>query len=80
MIAFSSDQWVILLLVFILGLLIGGFLFAGGGKKWRTRYHDEVRRREEVERSYAEREREWRERDSLRAAAVKDQRDERQPL
>ena len=43
------------------------------------RYHDEVERREAIEREHddrerdwAEREKEWRERDSLRAAAIKD--------
>lgn len=77
MVGFSSDQWVILLLVFVLGLLIGGFLFAGGGRKWKTRYNDEIRRREELERTHAEREKEWREQDSLRAAAIRDRRDER---
>ena len=79
MMGFTSDQWVIVALVFILGLLIGGFLFSGGGRKWKHRYRSEVDRREEVERLQREREahwtnqeKEWRERDSLRAAAVKD--------
>jgi hypothetical protein len=35
MIAFTSDQWAILALVFVLGLLVGAFLFAGSGRKWR---------------------------------------------
>ena len=79
MIQFTSDQWVILGLVFMLGLLIGGFLFAGTGRKWKTRYRDEVREREELEDRYRQREeewedrqKEWRERDSLREAAIKD--------
>ena len=69
MVAFTSDQWAILALVFVLGLLIGSFLFAGSGRKWKHRYRDEVRDRE---REWDEREKEWRERDSLRAAAIKD--------
>jgi uncharacterized membrane-anchored protein YhcB (DUF1043 family) len=80
MIAFTSDQWVILALVFVLGLLIGAFLFAGSGRKWKHRYRDEERERETVqarlqerEREFEEREKEWRERDSLRGAALKDQ-------
>ena len=79
MIAFTSDQWVILALVFVLGLLIGAFLLAGSGRKWKTRYREEEQRREELEarhhereREWDEREKEWRERDSLRAAAIKD--------
>ena len=89
MLTFTSDQWIIIALIFVLGILIGVFLTAGGRRKWKTRYRDETRRREELEREHAERqrewderEREWRERDSLRAAALKDRRetDDRGPL
>ena len=72
MLSFTSDQWVIVALVFVLGLVVGGFLFSGGGRKWKTRYNGEVDRRRELERVHAEREKEWREQDSLRAAALKD--------
>jgi hypothetical protein len=79
MLAFTSDQWIIIALVFLLGLLVGGFLFAGSGRKWKTRYREETRRREEVEQNHVERQREfdereknWREQDSLRGAAIKD--------
>ena len=79
MVAFTSDQWIILALVFVLGLLVGAFLLAGSGRKWKHRYRSEVARREEIEerhrereRDWEEREKEWRERDSLRAAAIKD--------
>jgi hypothetical protein len=82
MIAFTSDQWVILALVFVLGLLIGAFLFAGSGRKWKHRYRAEEQRRDELEArlgtredEWAAREKEWREQDSLRAAAIKDRRD-----
>lgn len=82
MTTFTHDQWIILALVFVLGLLVGMFLTAGGRKKWKTRYYDERKRLEERERAYQDREqhwagqeKEWRERDSLRAAAVKDRRD-----
>ena len=71
MLQFSTDQWIIILLVFLLGLFIGGFIFSGGGRKWKHRYNTEVDRREELERLHSEREKEWRERDSLRAAALK---------
>jgi hypothetical protein len=72
MLQFSTDQWIIVLLVFLLGLFVGGFVFSGGGRKWKHRYNSELQRREELERLHAEREKEWRERDSLRAAALKD--------
>ena len=89
MMTFTTDQWMILALVFLLGLLIGAFLTAGGRRKWKTRYRDEVTRREALEkehsdreRHWGEREKEWRERDSLRDAAVRDRRDpeDRRPL
>ena len=75
----DPNVWVIAGLVFVLGLLIGMFLTAGGRRKWKSRYKDEVETRESWEREHArlkldldDREKEWRERDSLRAAAVKD--------
>ena len=78
MTSFTSDQWVIVALIFVLGFLIGGFLFSGGGRKWKTRYREETDRREALEREQRERaaawetrEKEWREQDSLRAAAIK---------
>jgi hypothetical protein len=67
----DPNLWVICILVFVLGLLIGIFLTAGGRRKWKSRYQGEVDRREALERDHAEREKEWRERDSLRAAAIK---------
>ncbi len=79
MVVFTSDQWVIVALVFILGLLIGAFLTAGGRRKWKARYRDESARREALERElrddrerWADREKEWREQDSLRGAAARD--------
>jgi len=74
----DPNLWAICILVFVLGLLIGIFLTAGGRRKWKTRYKSEVDRREGLEREHEkhvrdteEREKEWRERDSLRAAAIK---------
>ena len=77
--SFTTDPnvWVIYALVFLLGLLIGVFLTAGGRRKWKERYNAEVDRRRELEKAHADREKEWRERDSLRAAAVKSQPDDR---
>ncbi|MEO8176914.1 MAG: LapA family protein [Sphingomicrobium sp.] len=81
MVAFTSDQWVIVALVFVLGLLIGAFLTAGGRRKWKARYREEADRREALEREHRDtraqwdtREKEWREQDSLRAAAIKENR------
>jgi hypothetical protein len=78
MMAFTSDQWIIVALVFVLGLLIGVFLTAGGRKKWKTRYNDEIARRETLEREHRKqidewdtKEREWRDQDARRAAAIK---------
>ncbi|HEX5477451.1 MAG TPA: hypothetical protein VFX09_06320 [Burkholderiales bacterium] len=79
MLAFTSDQWIIIALVFILGFLVGAFLFAGNGRKWKIRHREQARRREEIEKRHQdrekewdEREKEWRERDSLRGAAIRD--------
>ena len=73
MVVFTSDQWVIVALVFILGLLIGAFMTAGGRRKWKGRYREESARREALERElrddrarWATREKEWRDQDSLR--------------
>ncbi len=68
----DPNVWVVYGLIFLLGILVGLFMTVGGRKKWKTRYYDEVERRKELETTYAETEREWRERDSLRAAAIKD--------
>ena len=75
----DPNVWVIYALVFVLGLLIGIFLTAGGRRKWKERYNSEVERRRELEKTHAEREKEWRERDSLRAAAVKDRAADERP-
>ena len=51
---FTTDQWAILALVFVLGLLIGMWITAGG--KWKRRYREEVARREALEREHKHRE------------------------
>ena len=78
----DPNLWAICALVFLLGILIGVFLTAGGRRKWKTRYNTEVERRKELEserdrraKEWDAREKEWRERDSLRGAAAKDRRD-----
>ena len=84
--SFTTDPNVLLIygLIFVLGLLIGVFLTAGGRRKWSERYNNEFERRREIEKTQAEREKhwseqekEWRERDSLRGAAAKSPADDR---
>src|SRR5678815_5285654 len=67
----DPNVWVIAGLVFVLGALIGMFLTAGGRRKWKARYKDEVTNRESWEREHAKlksdyeaREADYRERDS----------------
>ena len=62
---FATDQWVILLLMFLLGLFLGMYFLAGG--KWKRRYREEVARREVLEREH-------RENDSLRRAEAESER------
>ena len=69
--SFTPDQWLILLLVFVLGLVLGMALLAS--PKWKARYREEVTRREEVEADNARLRREAGEMDSLRHAAAKDE-------
>lgn len=76
---FTPDQWIILGLVFVLGLLVGMWLTSGGRRKWKTRYNEEVEQRRKLEADlkdreahWTAREKEWREQDSLRAAATRD--------
>ena len=66
---FTSDQWVMLAIVFVLGLLIGMFLLAGG--KWKRRYRQEYDRAEALEAENQRLRSEAREMDSLRHAAAK---------
>ena len=69
--SFTPDQWLILLLAFILGVILGMALMAS--PKWKGRYRDEVRRREALEAENAELRRDAREMDSLRQAAARDE-------
>jgi hypothetical protein len=83
----DPNVWVIDGLVFLLGLLIGMFLTAGGRRKWKSRYKDEVETRESWQREHAklqrdleEREKEFRERDSLRGAAARERERDTPPV
>ena len=72
MLNFDPNQVVIYALVFVLGLLVGGFLFTGGGRKWKSRYAAEVDRRKELEVRHVAAEKDWREQEKLHAAALKE--------
>ena len=79
MTTFTTDQWVILGLVFLLGLLIGMWLTSGGRRKWKTRYNEEVTERKALEARLKEREahlaaqeKDWREAESRHQAALRD--------
>ena len=72
MLNFDPNQVVIYTLVFLLGLLVGGFLFTGGGRKWKGRYNAEVDRRKELEVRHVAAEQDWREQEKLHAAALKE--------
>ena len=71
MLAFTPEQWLILLLAFVLGLILGMAVLAS--PKWKGRYREEVARREEVEAENARLRRDANEMDSLRHAAARDE-------
>lgn len=48
--SFDANEWLVVGLVFLLGLLIGAALTAGGGRKHKVRYKEESHRRTELER------------------------------
>ena len=75
MIAFTSDQWVIVALIFVLGLLIGAFLTAGGRRKWKARYREESAKREAIEREHRDHVRQMEARDKQVAARGSTRRD-----
>ena len=64
MLAFTPEQWLILLLAFVLGLILGMAFLAS--PKWKRRYREEVARREEVEAENQRLRRDSAEMDSLR--------------
>jgi hypothetical protein len=66
---FTSDQWIMLLLILVLGILLGMFLFAGSG--WKRRYRAERERCEALDAENSKLRSEARELESLRHAAAK---------
>ena len=69
--AFTTNQWLVVALVFLLGLMLGMAVLAS--PKWKRRYREEVARREEVEAENARLQRDAGEMDTLRRAAARDE-------
>ena len=78
--SFTLDQWLVLLLAFLLGLFLGMAFLAGG--KWKRRWRDEARKREALEAENRQLRKDSAESDSLHRAALKDadRRTETRPL
>jgi len=68
---FTPDQWLIVALVFLLGLVLGAALMAGG--KWKRRYREERARCAELEAENQRLQKDSAEMDSLRQAAARDE-------
>lgn len=66
---FMPDQWIILALLFLLGLFVGMYVLSGG--RWKRRYQDERQRCEALEVENSKLRTEARELASLRHAATK---------
>jgi hypothetical protein len=69
--AFSPDQWLVLLLAFLLGLFLGMSLLAS--PKWRKRWREEHERVQALEAENAQLKRDASEMDTLRHAAARDE-------
>jgi hypothetical protein len=68
---FTPNQWLIVGLVFLLGLVLGAALRSG--RKWRGRYASENARARELEAENARLRKEAGEMDTLRHAAARDE-------
>ena len=68
---FTTNQWLIVGLIFVLGIVIGMILRGGG--RWKGAYYEEVRRRETLEEENRRLAKDSAEMDSLRHAAAKDE-------
>ncbi len=71
---FTIDHWLVVALVFLLGLLIGMYAFAS--PKWKRRYREEVARREALEAARHG----WSARDGAAAEGRPDEAHYREPL
>lgn len=69
--AVSYNEWVLYFLIFLLGLVVGMALMAGG--KWKRRYREEARLRQELETENKRLRVQETEMDTLRTAAARDE-------
>ena len=69
--AFSLDQWLVLLLACVLGLILGMAFLAS--PKWKRRWREENARVRELEAENAQLRKDAAEMDSLRHAAARDE-------
>jgi cobalamin biosynthesis protein CbiD len=68
---FTPDQWLIVALIFLLGLVVGMALMAGG--KWKRRYKEERARADALEAENKRIGNQAAEMDSLRHAAAREE-------
>ena len=68
---FTPDQWVIVALIFLLGIVLGMALMAGG--KWKRRYKEERARADGLEAENKRLQKDSAEMDTLRQAAARDE-------
>ena len=68
---FTPDQWLIVALIFVLGLVLGMAMMAGG--KWKRRYREERARCAELEADNKRLQKDAGEMDTLRSAAARDE-------
>jgi hypothetical protein len=68
--AFSPDQWLVLTLAFLFGLILGMALMAS--PKWKRRYREEVAKRQAAEAETAQLRRDAAESDTLHRAALRE--------
>ena len=66
---FTPEQWIILILVFVLGMIIGMYVLASG--KWKRRYREELALRQQCEADNKRLRDEALEKDSLHRAALR---------
>jgi len=71
---FTTDQWIILGLVFVLGFLVGAWMTSGGRSKWKTRYNEEVTTRKALEAREKDRDASW----ATREKELRDEADRRE--
>jgi uncharacterized membrane-anchored protein YhcB (DUF1043 family) len=71
MAAFTPDQWLVLTLAFVLGLILG--MAALASPKWKGRYREEVAKRQALEAENRQLRKDAAEMDSLRQAAARDE-------